>query len=75
MKIIINNEVIGKNIKSLREKNNISIDELSFLAGISKNRLINYEDGYKNINVKDIISLCNFFNIPIDSIVAYMILH
>lgn len=74
MKVIINNKEIGNNIKELRENRNMTIDSLSLLAGIAKNKLINYESGNKQITVDDLILICNYFNIKIDSLISYQII-
>lgn len=74
MRVIINNKEIGNNIKKIREKNNVSIDDLSLLAGIAKNTLINYESGKKQITIDDLILICNHFNVTIDSMVSYQII-
>lgn len=74
MRVIINNKEIGNNIKKIREKNNVSIDDLSLLAGIAKNTLINYESGKKQITIDDLILICNHFNVTIDSMFSYQII-
>lgn len=74
MRVIINNKEIGNNIKRIRENNNVSIDDLSLLAGIAKNTLINYELGKKQITIDDLILICNHFNVTIDSMVSYQII-
>ena len=63
MRVIINNKEIGNNIKELREKNNNSLDDLSLMTGIAKNNLINYESGKRQISIKEVIILCNLFNV------------
>lgn len=74
MRVIINNKEIGKNIKKIREKNNVSLDDLSLLEGIAKNTLMNYESGNKQITINDLIFICNHFNVTIDSMVSYQII-
>ena len=74
MRVIINNKEIGNNIKLLRDNNNITVDDLSLLAGIAKNNLINYESGKKQISIGDLILICNYFNVKIDSLVSYCII-
>ncbi len=74
MRVIINNKEIGKNIRLLCEKNNKTIDEISLMAGIAKNNLINYESGRKQISIKEAIILCNLFNVKIDDFVSYQII-
>ena len=74
MRVIINNKEIGNNIKELREKNNNSLDDLSLMTGIAKNNLINYESGRKQISIKEVIILCNLFNVKIDDFVSYQVI-
>ena len=74
MRVIINNKEIGNNIKELREKNNNSLDDLSLMTGIAKNNLINYESGKRQISIKEVIILCNLFNVKIDDFVSYQVI-
>ena len=74
MRVIINNKEIGNNLRLLREKNNQSLDDLSLMAGIAKNNLINYESGKRQISIKEVIILCNLFNIKIDDFVSYQVI-
>ena len=74
MRVIIDNKKIGENIKNLRLENNMNLDELSSVTGIEKNILINYELGKKQLNIKNLIIVCNYFRIKIDDLVSYQIL-
>ena len=75
MRVVINNEEIGNRIKTIREKANISLNDLSKNIGISKNVLMLYEEGNKQINITNVIKICNYFNEKIDNLVSYKILH
>ena len=74
MRVVINNEEIGNRIKTIREKANISLNDLSKNIGISKNVLMLYEEGNKQINITNVIKICNYFNEEIDNLVSYTIL-
>lgn len=74
MRVIIDNKKIGENIKNLRLENNMNLDELSSVTGIAKNILINYELGKKQLNIKNLIIVCNYFKIKIDDLVSYQII-
>ena len=74
MRVIIDNKKIGDNIKNLRLENNMNLDELSSVTGIEKNILINYELGKKQLNIKNLIIVCNYFRIKIDDLVSYQII-
>jgi len=74
MRVIIDNKKIGENIKNLRLENNMNLDELSSVTGIEKNILINYELGKKQLNIKNLIIVCNYFRIKIDDLVSYQII-
>jgi len=74
MRVVINNEEIGNRIKTIREKANISLNDLSKNIGISKNVLMLYEEGNKQVNINNIIKICNYFNEEIDNLVSYTIL-
>ena len=69
MRVIIDNKKIGENIKNLRLENNMNLDELSSVTGIAKNILINYELGKKQLNIKNLIIVCNYFKKKIDDLV------
>lgn len=74
MRVIIDNKKIGENIKNLRLENNMNLDELSSVTGIAKNILINYELGKKQLNIKNLIIVCNYFKKKIDDLVSYQII-
>ena len=74
MRVIIDNKKIGENIKNLRLENNMNLDELSSVTDIAKNILINYELGKKQLNIKNLIIVCNYFKIKIDDLVSYQII-
>ena len=74
MRVIIDNKKIGENIKNLRLENNMNLDELSSVTGIAKNNLINYELGKKQLNIKNLIIVSNYFKIKIDDLVSYQII-
>lgn len=74
MRVIIDNKKIGENIKNLRIENNMNLDELSSVTGIEKSILINYELGKKQLNIKNLIIVCNYFRIKIDDLVSYQII-
>ena len=44
------------------------------MTGIAKNNLINYESGRKQISIKEVIILCNLFNVKIDDFVSYQVI-
>lgn len=75
MRVVINNVEIGNRIRAIREKANISLNDLSRDIGISKNVLILYEEGNKQISITNVIKICNYFNEKMDNLVSYKILH
>lgn len=74
MRVIINKKEIGNNIKLLREKNKMTVDDLSLILNINRIVLLDYEKGLKQINIRDVIVLCNYFNIKIDDFVSYQVI-
>ncbi|MDY6430095.1 MAG: helix-turn-helix transcriptional regulator [Bacilli bacterium] len=56
----------GKRIKSLREKNSLSINELAFLVGISPTYLVSIESGEKTPDIVSISLFSQVLNVSLD---------
>lgn len=54
---------VGKRIKDARKKSKLTIEDVQNLTGISRQSLINYENGKGNPTLKNIVDLCNLFKI------------
>lgn len=54
---------IGKRLKEIRDKNKYTIEEVQKMTGISRQSLINYENGKGNPTLKVILCLCNLYKI------------
>ena len=58
---------LGKRIKYLRERNNISVKELSEKSGISKSNLIRIEKGLVNTGLITLAKISKVLNIHIQT--------
>ena len=47
------NKIVARNVKSLREKSNLSMDQLVRLSGVSKSMLAQIEKGEANYSLED----------------------
>ena len=62
------NQVVAYNIKALREKNKLSIDELSKLSGVSKSMLAQIERGDGNPTISTLWKISNGMKVPFDAL-------
>ena len=65
------NQIVAYNIKLLREKNKLSIDELSKLSGVSKSMLAQIERGDGNPTVSTLWKISNGMKVPFDTLTVY----
>lgn len=63
------NLIIANNIKSLREKNKLSMDELAKLSGVSKSMLAQIERGAGNPTVSTLWKISNGLKVPFDALI------
>lgn len=61
---------LSTNIKFLRISRNIKQDELAELVGKNRSLISQWESGSKEITVRDIIKLSNFFNVSMQDLVG-----
>nr|WP_294148200.1 XRE family transcriptional regulator [uncultured Clostridium sp.] len=62
------NQIVAKNIKGLREKNKLSMDELSRLSGVSKSMLAQIERGEGNPTISTLWKISNGMGVPFDAL-------
>lgn len=62
------NQIVAHNIKLLREKNKLSMDELSKLSGVSKSMLAQIERGDGNPTISTLWKLSNGMKVPFDAL-------
>ena len=62
------NQIVAYNIKSLREKNKLSLDELSKLSGVSKSMLAQIERGEGNPTLSTLWKISNGMKVPFDAL-------
>lgn len=61
-------------LKKLREDNKMTQEELAKEIKISRVQYNQYENGYFNIPIKHLISICNYYNISVDYIFGFTLL-
>ena len=59
----------SKNLKDLREYENISQLELSKRTGISQSSIARWELDKTQPTIKDVVTLAKYFNVSIDNII------
>ena len=62
--------MIGKNIKVLRKKNQLTQPEFAKLIGVSRNSLSRYENGTSSISVELIDKICQTLNVSYVDVVG-----
>lgn len=62
------NQIVAHNIKLLREKNNLSLDELSRLSGVSRSMLAQIERGAANPTLSTLWKIANGMKVPFDAL-------
>lgn len=65
---LINREILAKNIKTLRLKNNIRREELSLLLGFDNSYISKLEKGKINITIDKLTLLADYFNVGIGNL-------
>ena len=75
MKVLVDNIKIGKNLNKLIDNNKDQIDKLSLMTGIKNKKLSSYLKGDKQISIEDLIILCNYYKVTIDSVLSYEIIY
>jgi transcriptional regulator with XRE-family HTH domain len=61
---------IGENLRKLRIAHQLSTTEVGKIIGKSRQGYTNYENGSREISIKDLLILSGFYNVSIDIIVA-----
>lgn len=56
----------GNKLKELRKARHISQDELGFVLGVSRATVGSWESGRRNISVRHLEALCNYFKLDIN---------
>lgn len=61
---------LSTNIKFLRQKNNLTQEDISKIVGKSRVLVSQWESDEREITTEDIIKLSDYFNIPMDALVG-----
>lgn len=62
------NQIVGMNIRRLREENRLSMEELSKLSGVSKSMLAQVERGDGNPTISTLWKISNGMKVPFDAL-------
>jgi len=62
------NQAVAVNIKNLREKNKLSMEELSRISGVSKSMLAQIERGDGNPTISTLWKIANGMQVPFDAL-------
>ena len=62
--------LLGQTIKSLREKQGYSLNELAKLIGVTKETIIKWENNIHTPRIINIVKLCKIFDISIHSFLS-----
>lgn len=62
------NQIVAKNIKGLRQKEKLSMEELSRLSGVSKSMLAQIERGEGNPTISTLWKIANGMKVPFDAL-------
>lgn len=60
---------IGVNLKKLRKLHNLSTCDVAKILGKTRQGYTNYENGNREINIHDLITLSGYYNVTIDKLV------
>lgn len=61
---------LSTNIRYLRQKNNLTQDDISKIVNKSRVLVSQWESDEREITTEDIIKLSNYFNLPMDTLVG-----
>ena len=77
MKKLVGNKnlliMFGKHVKSLRQENKLSQEELAYKAGLHRTYIGMIERGEKNITLINIEKIANAFDIPLNKLMEFNI--
>ena len=62
------NKIVARNVKTLREKSNLSMDQLVRLSGVSKSMLAQIEKGEANPTISTLWKISNGLKVPFDAL-------
>lgn len=57
-------------IRDLREDHDMTQAQIAMLLGTTKNQVGKYERGEQDMNIKHLITLCNFYKVSADFILG-----
>lgn len=68
-------DLMGEKLYSLRVNQNLSLSDAAKGLGFSPLFLQQVEKGQQTIALDEVIRLCNFYQIKIDDLLSYKIMH
>lgn len=60
----------SQKIRDLREDNDLTQAQVAMILNTTKNQVGKYERGEQDMNIKHLITLCNFYNVSADYILG-----
>ena len=60
----------GANIRSMRDKNHMTVNDVASICGISKTAVCKWQAGTAIPSIDNLVILSSIWNIPIDSIIV-----
>lgn len=59
-------EKLGQRIKELRKSRNLKQDDIADVLGLSRGQISNLENGRRNLSLKQLEKLCEFFKVDME---------
>jgi transcriptional regulator with XRE-family HTH domain len=67
---LFDNRFVSENLKKLRKHYKLSTTKVAELIGKSRQGYVNYENGTREISLKDLVILSGFYNVSLDVIIG-----
>ena len=62
-------ELFGRNLRQIRERMELSQEQIAYEAGFSRSYYTEIETGKRNISLLNIIKICKFLKIDVNEII------
>lgn len=61
-------KILGSNIRKMRKTRKMTQEDLGNILNVSKTAIVNYEAAQRRIPLEHIVTICNFFNVSVDTL-------